>query len=94
MNLTKVEEKLTTVYCVGFRSDSSGGFDWFPSAELADDHYVNTLVYFGDDDFPREVVRFDVNVPPDLSSSGITEYIDLDLDFYMTNNSVKPPIGN
>lgn len=87
MKINDVAEKFKTVYCVGFRSDSSGGFDWLPTVELADEDYINAVDYFaplhenGDDS--HDLVRFDVEVPDTLSNEEITDYIDTDLDFYM-----------
>lgn len=87
MKTNEVAEKFKTVYCVGFRSESSGGFDWFHEAIHADEDYVNAVDYFAPfyekGDAEHDLVRFDVDIPADLTPEEITEYIDVDLDMYM-----------
>jgi hypothetical protein len=76
--------KTKTIFCVGFRSNTSGGFDWYKESVDAAAGFAEAMKEYGSlENEPHDIVRFDVAVPARLTGERITEYIDEDLDAHM-----------
>jgi len=79
-----------TIYVVGWRSMSTGGFDWYRNRAAADDAFTlekaNCLEYAGE---RWEAFRFDLKVPLRLSDAAVTDLIDGDLDHYLENAAAR-----
>ena len=75
-----------TVYCVGIKTSASRGADIFFSEASADRHYQLMVSYFSvlHEDV-RGVVRFNAEVPDNLSAADATRYVEDNLDSYTLN---------